>query len=352
MLRQWPGSARTLDAPAGEAMTTLPPIPDVTIQQLIDRAHEAKREEPRHYLGVSELGTECERALWYSFRWALLPHAEGRMMRIWRTGHESEATLVGDLEAIGIKVRRQQEEISFGGHILGHIDGTALSVPGAEKTEHLLELKSAKLERYNLLEKKGVKEAEPKYWVQMQGYMLALGLTRALFVSRCKDDERLYSERVHFEREPTEAWVERGHRVSLMSDAPERIDERPSFYKCKMCDWIDLCHKAKSTDAVNCRTCAHSSALESGEWKCERWGAIIPVENQREGCPAHVLHPAMVRVDLESIGEQWHAAYDSYINGDPTELEGALSSSQLLERLKPGDTTFKAPAKGAKEGDE
>jgi hypothetical protein len=342
-------------------MTTLPPVPDVTIQQLIDRAHEAKREEPRHYLGVSELGTECERALWYSFRWALLPHAEGRMMRIWRTGHESEATLIEDLRMAGVTIERQQEEVSFGGHILGHIDGIATGVPGAEKTPHVFDAKSAKLERFKLLLKEGVAKAETKAWVQLQGYMLALGLDRALYVSRCKDDERIYSERIHLDKEAAEAWVERGHRISLMSDAPERIDERPSFYKCKMClDWIDVCHKAKSTDAVNCRTCAHSTPMtqtvigeydliETGVWKCERWGQLIPsVEAQRAGCPAHVLHPAMMRVPLESIGEQWHAGYGDYINGDPDELEGALTSVELLERLKPGDTTFKK----AKEGDE
>jgi hypothetical protein len=320
--------------------------PDVTLQQLIDRAHEAKREEPRDYMGASELGTECERALWYGFRWARKPHAEGRMMRIWRTGHRSEEAVIADLEAIGIRVQRQQEEVSFGGHILGHIDGTAIGVPGAEKTEHLLELKTANRKRFDKLEKEGVKTAEPRYWVQLQLYMLGLKLTRALFVSRCKDDERLYSERVHFEREPAEAWLERGHRVSLMSDAPPRIDERPTFYKCKMCDFQDLCHKAKSTDAVNCRTCAHSTPLMSLNvppmaWRCEKWDALIPVENQREGCPAHVLHPAMVRVEMESIGERWHAAFGSYINGEPSELEGALTSADILERLLPGDTTFK-----------
>jgi hypothetical protein len=348
-------------------MTTLPPVPDVTIQQLIDRAHEAKREEPRHYLGVSELGTECERALWYSFRWALLPSHSGRLLRIFRTGHESEETLIKDLRMVGITIQRQQEEVSFGGHLLGHIDGVATNVPGAEKTEHVFDAKSAKLERYNKLEKEGVAKAEPKYWVQLQVYMLGLDIDRALYVSRCKDDERIYSERIHLDKEAAQAWVERGHRISLMSDAPERIDERPSFYKCKMCDYQDLCHKAKSTDAVNCRTCAHSTPIEyqdedeteakpgerpplviKGGWKCERWGQLIPgVEAQRIGCTAHVLHPAMVRVDLESIGEQWHAAYGSYINGDPDELEGALASAELLERLKPGDTTFKKVKEGA-----
>jgi hypothetical protein len=303
-------------------------------------------------MGVSELGTECERALWYSFRWALLPAHSGRLLRIFRTGHDSEAPLIADLEAIGIKVQRQQEEVSFGGHILGHIDGTAIGVPSAEKTEHLLELKTAKLSRYNKLEKEGVTKAEPKHWVQMQLYMKGLGLKRALYVCRCKDDERLHSERIHYDPLPVDSWLERGHRISLMSDAPERIDERPSFYKCKMCDWLDVCHKAKSTDAVNCRTCAHSTPMHqtvlgdgeevnAGAWKCERWDSFIPVEGQRVGCGAHVLHPAMVRVPLESIGEQWHAAYGSYINGDPDELEEALTSASLLELLKSGDTTFK-----------
>jgi hypothetical protein len=334
-------------------MTTLPPIPDVTIQQLIDRAHEARREEPRHYLGVSELGTECERALWYSFRWALLPSAPGRMMRIWRTGHESEATLIEDLRMAGVTIERQQEEVSFGGHILGHIDGIATGVPGAEKTQHVFDAKSANRKRFEKVEKEGVAKAEPKNWVQLQGYMLALSIPRAWYVVRCKDDERVHSERLHLDKEAAQAWVDRGHHISLMSDAPERIDERPSFYKCKMCDWQDLCHKAKSTDAVNCRTCAHSTPLMSYNvppmaWRCEKWDSPIPVEGQRVGCPAHVLHPAMVRVPLESIGEQWHAGYGSYINGDPAELEGALTSRELLERLRPGDTTFKK----VKEGEE
>ncbi len=331
-------------------MTALPIEPDVTIQQLIDRSMEAKRELPRHYMGASELGTECDMALWLSFRWALKPHDEGRMMRIWRTGHESEATLIEDLRAIGVTIERQQEEVHFGGHLLGHIDGIATGVPGAEKTPHVFDAKSSNRKRFDKLEKEGVAKAEPKYWVQLQSYMLGLGLTRAWYVSRCKDDERIYAERIHLDKEAAEAWVERGRRISLMNDAPERISGTPTYYKCKMCDYIDVCHKAKSTDAVNCRTCAHSTPMEvdgAGVWKCERWGQLIPsIEAQRTGCQAHVLHPAMVRVEMESIGEQWHAGYGDYVNGDPEELEGALSSAQLLERLKPGDTTFKKVKEG------
>jgi hypothetical protein len=50
------------------------------------------------------------------------------------------------------------------------------------------------------LEKKGVKVSKPMHWAQMQVYMLGTKIERALYVAVCKDDDRIYTERVKYDR--------------------------------------------------------------------------------------------------------------------------------------------------------
>ena len=96
-----------------------------------------------------------------------------------------------------------------------------------------------------------------------------------------------------------------------------------------MCSAHDLCHGSGLSREVNCRTCSNVTPTKEGNWFCERWGAEVPNEHQEKGCPSHVLHPDLVPWERESVGEQWHAAYNGRINGGP-ELDGAKSSEELL----------------------
>ena len=63
----------------------------------------------RSHLGASIIGKKCARAIWYTFHWATNVKFEGRMLRLFNTGHIQEAKLLALLLAIGCKVYQQDE---------------------------------------------------------------------------------------------------------------------------------------------------------------------------------------------------------------------------------------------------
>ena len=311
-------------------MTALDIKPDVDIARLIDSAHERATEEPREHLGCSEVGHYCDRWTWLKFRWAIREQFEGRMKRLFRRGHSEEATIISDLALIGVKVTNDQERVTFGGHLSGSIDGEAIGVPGAEKTVHLLECKTHNKKSMNALEKDGVQVAKPQHWIQCQLYMLGRKLKRALYVGVCKDDNRYHIERIRFNKEAAEMYRDKGVALSLSESAPDKISNRPDWWQCKMCAAHSMCHESKPTKEVNCRTCAHSTPLDGMKWHCAKWDSGIPLEGQRQGCDWHAFHPDVVPWKPESIGENFHVAYDGRINGHP-ELDGAILSREFLK---------------------
>ena len=71
----------------------------------------------RNHLGGSQIGEECQRKLWYIFRWVLKDKMEkedntaaenltnrGRMQRLFQRGHKEEFSFIEYLEGIGCKV--------------------------------------------------------------------------------------------------------------------------------------------------------------------------------------------------------------------------------------------------------
>ena len=56
------------------------PEPINTTAAAIYALHERNNvEQPREYLGMSQIGELCERQLWLSFRWAVREQFEGRL---------------------------------------------------------------------------------------------------------------------------------------------------------------------------------------------------------------------------------------------------------------------------------
>ena len=100
-------------------------IPDRedSIENLIDKHHEARAQKPRPHMGASALGHACDRWLWLSFRWAVQPTFPGRILRLFRRGHQEEANILKDLRAIGIEIQNteKQTNVHFGCHVSGSI---------------------------------------------------------------------------------------------------------------------------------------------------------------------------------------------------------------------------------------
>jgi len=181
------------------------------------------------------------------------------------------------------------------------------------------------------VEEKGVEKSKPEHYAQMQVYMHGTGIDRALYVAVCKDNDRLYTERVRYDKELAEKLVARGKRIALSERMPPPISTDPSWYQCKFCDAHSFCHDTKLTQHVNCRTCAHSTPKDDSTWRCERYECTIEIETQHGGkdCPAHTLHPDLVPWHMFD-GSDWVAVYE--VDGRKVRNgEGKVSSQELID---------------------
>ena len=88
----------------GGLMAPLPPPPTPTLDAIY-AAYVAEADDGfRDHLGASIIGKDCERALWYDFRWVTRRGFSGRMLRLFDTGKREEDRLVRDLRRTGATV--------------------------------------------------------------------------------------------------------------------------------------------------------------------------------------------------------------------------------------------------------
>jgi hypothetical protein len=254
-------------------------------------------------ISVGELGAECDRSLYMSFHWASpLESVDGKKIRIFRRGDIEEERLVADLESIGVEVFGQQERIRLvSGHVRGKIDGRAIGIPEAPKTEHLCEFKSSNASNFRALVEDKCKIAQPKHYVQCQIGMHMFGLTRALYLVCNKDDEELYSERIEYDFEFCARLLARAERIIRADAPPARIAEKASDFRCMFCKHTGVCHDGVMP-RVTCRSCLYSTPEMGGDghWSCARFSKPLTFDEQKAGCPAHLYIPGMV--DGEQIG--------------------------------------------------
>lgn len=302
-----------------------------------------KLEQPRAYLGGSVIGQECERRLWYSWRWCQPPGQEfdGRMRRLFNRGHREEAVFVQELRGIGVQVHdldpatgQQFRFKAVGGHCGVGLDAVLLGVPEAPKTYHLGEFKTHSAKNFATL-KKGVMAAKPEHYAQMMIGMHWAKLTRALYLAVNKDTDALYSERVRYDPSEAARLEAKAERIVYAQEPLVRISDDPESWQCRFCTAKAVCHEAKMPP-VNCRTCLHATPEKDGDgrWSCARWGADIPVDAQRKGCPEHLYIPALVTwgeaVDA-SEAERWveYRASDGFVFRNGPWGVGSFTSKEL-----------------------
>jgi hypothetical protein len=242
---------------------------------------------------------------------------------------------VADLKAIGMDVQKtgaNQSRVDFGCHVSGSVDGVIMSgVPESPNAKHVLEIKTHGLKSFTDLEKNGVEKSKFSHFVQMQLYMMGLKLERALYFSVCKDDDRIYTERVRLDKAVAQKALERGHRLAKDARLPPPISTDPTWYECRFCAAHDFCHKSHITKEVNCRTCAHSTAKENGTWLCEKYDHTLSIDEQRIGCVAHIIHPDLVpwKYSAGEHGVIWHTQHGDVENG-----EGGFHSSEIVANVE------------------
>lgn len=276
------------------------------------RAYYEKRDreesEGRGHLGASVLGRECDREVWYSFRWANGDRFDGQQLQLFERGHRSEAWLVEDLRGAGFTVldvdpaTGKQWRVKWG-HLGGSCDGKILGIPENPLVWHLLEVKTCGLNAFDKLVAGGVRRTKGEHYVQMQVYMHGLDLPAALYVSISKNDDRVYTEIVPYNQSDAEIYLARGKAISLMDTAPARKSMDTAHPPCSWCDHRELCH-GEQVPVRNCRTCIESSALDDGTWHCNLHDKILSWREQGAACGSYLLSPELFHASVLSVDEQ------------------------------------------------
>jgi hypothetical protein len=270
--------------------------------------------EPRDFdlvIRASSIGRPCERELWYRFRWAV-PNQQfdGRMLRLFGTGHVEEARMVAWLRMAGVTVLdvnpetgEQWEVVSLDGHFKGHLDGKLVGLIEAPKTWHLLECKTHNARSFAQLKAHGVAVAKPEHVAQMQVYMHLSGLTRGFYLAENKDTSELYSERIEYDATHALTILAKAERIRDAHQPPAKISDDWQSWACRNCAAANVCH-LNAFALRNCRTCLHSSPIAGGAWHCARHDRALSIDDQKSGCPNHLYLPGLVPGEQIDADEQ------------------------------------------------
>ncbi len=256
----------------------------------------------RRHLGASVIGKECDRRLWYGFRWVLKEEFDGRMLRLFQRGHDEEPRVEKLFRAIGVsltlvdpKTGKQFRIEDHNGHFGGSCDGVLQGVPEFPKLDVLFECKTYSDKQFDKLESGGVIEAKWEHFVQMQVYLFKLELPGALYFAVNKNDDRIHAEFVQTEKNVAKDSLKRAGFIINADTPPDRVSNSPGDFRCKFCHLNRLCHFRDVVPEKNCRTCKWSSPGPNGEWDCGQFMARIPKTIEPVGCEGYSMIPELMK---------------------------------------------------------
>jgi len=302
---------------------------DQTLHEVDKKIEEKKAlEKPRHYLGMSQIGEECWRKLFYSFR-----NAEKRKQEAWliKTAHDgylqedlmayrlrmlpnielvtNNSNTVNNILGLDIVSREtDRDQIGFKlllDHFNGHIDGMIKGLVEAPQTWHVWENKTNEKKFNNLIkiraekgEKEALKEWNLTYYLQAQIYMHVTETTRH-YLTVCAPGGRQYiSIRTEYNRKQAESIIEKAKSIIFDNwSLPAKLSESREFWKCKFCEFQGICHD-KDIPQIHCKTCRYREPVQNGENKCLRKDEIIKEEILNIGCNQHIFNPALIQAEL------------------------------------------------------
>jgi len=207
------------------------------------------RQKQRGYMGLSQVGivNECTRKAWFIMNGKECEPFPGRILRLFRTGDDTELNIVTDLKDIGLTVHSEQKEVTATQNKLklkGHIDGIVegLGVFGFGDKPHLLEIKSCNDKRFKELKKTGdyCEWGGASYKAQVHIYATLLKIDRIFTVVENKNTSERHFSRFHRNRDFAIDTLRLAFDIMSMQTPPA-----PSFpanwYSCKWCGYRGVC---------------------------------------------------------------------------------------------------------------
>lgn len=272
--------------------------------EMVDRLYKAiQKEEESHRgpwlgrMGASAIGEECNRRIFFELRGYLKSEIhEGRILRLFETGHRQEDRIIADFRRAGYAIwdrdpesGKQYSYTDDTGHFVFKPDGIIKGVDGAEKTPHLLEIKTHNDKNFKALQKNGVLKAMPGHYQQMQAGMWLSKLTRSLYVALNKNDEQYYVERVPVDKTAIDKIKEKIEIQMAAMLTPAGVSETQSAWGCKFCPYKggdgkpNVC-AGEPAEWKNCRACSRSQPMPNGEWLCTLFDITLTQDAQQKGC--------------------------------------------------------------------
>ena len=245
------------------------------------------KQEPRTHLGISEIGEDCKRKLYYKFRWFAFEEFNGRMLRLFARGHREEEKYINYLEGIGCTVDRfnkdgKQFRVSgIMGHYGGSCDGI-VTTPWYNDLSFILECKTHNTKSFTHYVDKGLQISKPKHFDQMCGYGEKFKIEYGLYFPENKNDDDIQVTPIKLDWERGKQLEKKAEEIILAKEPPPRISDNPSFFECKYCFAKDICHNGV-VPQKNCRSCINSMPTENANWTCKKFG-IIPETFVAKGC--------------------------------------------------------------------
>jgi CRISPR/Cas system-associated exonuclease Cas4 (RecB family) len=269
---------------------------DTIIQNIYNHYEESQSKYLGRRLGASMIGDDCNRKLWYIFRWSDQEPFTGSVLRLFETGHLEEPRMINDLNNVGIETydidpdtRGQISVTDDTGHFGGNLDAVARNFDSNNKW-HVVEMKTHNDKSFNLLVKKGVKESKPLHYAQMTIYAYLIGFKDMYYLAKNKNNDKLYGERLNLNEKYALELLDKAKSIIFEETIPDRLNNNPKSMACKWCNFINICHNEK-LPLKNCRTCLHSSPLVGGDWECELNKIQIKDKRNIEGCIDHLYLP-------------------------------------------------------------
>lgn len=297
----------------------------------------------RNHLGASLIAHDCERYLWYVFRWCFHKVFSGRQQRLFNRGHREEARFIEWLEGCGFEVFSHDFENNVLYHVpatndyileskiehveynLGDIVDGCVNVSNLNNHIEMAKASGLKIPQFRIsgvnghlggsldgkirfpkrygieelcltefktngtgsgftnLKKNGMPVEKPQHYGQTSLYGYKMGLNYCLYLNINKNDDDIHCELVKLDHDLGQRLELKAEKIIYSEKAPNRLSESPTYFKCTYCDMKDICHNGMLSEK-NCRSCCQAVPIHEAQWGCKVYNEIIPIDVIKIGC--------------------------------------------------------------------